>query len=188
MQLLVRKVTKGRGKMEANVKALARFIFCLGKSKRGPECRITWILQIILAPAFFLVPGSFSHSWELTNALPQDKEEVSCTPTQNKITVRFMMHHSTQTHQHFCPKISIQAEFEGFVHLSRIYKCMNSYRAGASVQFMHPSPGNSWKKAQCRMHSHCFQLGSPRQVGGKPSYCAIEPLYFKCMLECINSP
>lgn len=108
-------------------------------------------------------------------------------PPQNKITVRFMMHHSIQTHQHFCPKISIQAEFESFMHLSRIYKCMNSYRAGAGQQFMHPSPGSSWKKAQCKIHLHCFHLGSPRQVGGKPSYCTTEPLYFKYTLEYIYS-
>lgn len=60
-----------------------------------------------------------------------------------------MMHHSIQTHQHFFPNTSIllQVEFEGFVHLFRIYKCMNSYIAGAGLQFMYPSPGNSQKKA-----------------------------------------
>lgn len=160
---------KGKRKDGSQCQVFARLIFCLVKSKRGPKSRITWILQIILAPAFILAPGSFSHSWELTTVLPQDKEEVCCTPTQNKITVRFMIHHSIQAYQCFCPKISIQAEFEDFVHLSRIYKCMNSYKAGAGLQFMHPSPGNSWKKAQCKIRSHCFHLGSPRQVDGKPS-------------------
>lgn len=101
MQLLIRKVAKGRGRMETNVNVLTRLIFYLVTSKRGLKYSTTQILQIILAPSFFLAPGSLSYSWEFTNVLPQEKKRSSAHWDM-----------SIQIYQYFCPQISVQEDLK----------------------------------------------------------------------------
>lgn len=68
MLLFVRKVAKGRGRMEGSVKVLTGLVFPLVKSKRGPESQGNLVTVDYFIPSFLpctwflqLFPRSYKH-------------------------------------------------------------------------------------------------------------------------------
>lgn len=104
-----------------------------------------------------------------------------------------MMYHSIQTlysdtlfrHKSiFAQKFPFRQNVKAFAFIPGL---TSAGTATEQAQVCSSCPDSSWEEAQCEINSHCFHLGSPRQVGGKFSYIT-EGLSFKCVLRCIISP